>query len=240
MMKTVFYSLFSDLNPSSFTVFFTEPDADLLITKVTPAGSPDSVEFSVTRSGTLKNTEYCVRNSCIEFPGISVIQGQKIIFYSVTGTDDLSISDGSFEDYWEFFGGKSLIATDNVIQVRRKQISLTDGSGVYYIDQEYQDYWSHWESNPTGILDALVYANNNGSWTGCGTTGNTSCLQELLDSGYWKIVRQDGSSADWLESDAVLSDGRTLKSGDSFSRKVLQSSKDALNPSQDWEFLPFL
>jgi hypothetical protein len=157
------------------TAFFSgySPVASLTLNEIAPAisSSQDYIEIFVLSSGTINGLTLCVRTTCSNFPSRIVTAGQYIIYYEASGSDDTSISDGGFLNAWEFHNSNiSMASTDSVIAIK----------------------------NGATIQSALAYSDGGGTWTGCGSTGDTTCIDPIVTASKWP---QAGGS--WAENDAM-------------------------------------
>lgn len=147
------------------------PKAILSFNEVAPAlpEGTDYVEFYTITGGSTSSIEYCYRSNCINFPDRILEAGDYIVFFTVSGTNNNAKSEGN-PNYWEFYGAHDLVTTD----------------GVLYL-----------KSGST-IQSALAYENGNGDWTGCGTTGDTTCLDDIITQSKWS--KAGGA---WAVTDAI-------------------------------------
>jgi hypothetical protein len=148
--------------------------ASLVINEISPgislASGGDFVEFYVRGGGNLTGISLCVRTTCITLPEVKTNSGDYIILHEGEGINDASLQDGSSATAWDFYGLPSLSTTDSVI----------------YLNSVGTPYES-----------VATYANADGTWTGCGSSGNTSCLTNILNAGQWVIAGES-----WDETDA--------------------------------------
>ncbi|HMV36666.1 MAG TPA: hypothetical protein PKD60_12280, partial [Turneriella sp.] len=191
-------------NTANVTGFVTM--ANLVINEVAPAetSSLDLIELYAVSGGSINGLEIFEGGTSLKvLPNITVATGDYIVIHiNASGTDETSSKSQSGDvghiatawDYWSADTG--LTATDNAIILK---------------------------SSSAVILDACVYGNNTGTWTG---PTISTVIDPIIAASQW--TKAGGTFA---ESDAVNNAG-TILGGSSFRRTP--NGNDTNNSAADW------
>ena len=173
-----------------------EEETPLLINEVAFRENNDWVELIALASLDLSDYELLEGGTVItDFPDLAIESGDFIVLHKESGADDVVIDDND-EGAWDFYNIGGLTATDNVLILRN-------------VDTEE-------------ITDAVIWSNDNGSFTGNKTNANLA-----IEKGAWESDEPFSSSCDtgaWTDSDDV-------NEGFSIARDELSSDTNSLG---DW------
>ncbi|MFQ5874793.1 MAG: lamin tail domain-containing protein, partial [Dehalococcoidia bacterium] len=138
----------------------TGTPGDVLINEVAPDEDEDWIEFYNASGGSIDIQYWLVRERSKEvktFPSYTIVPGEYIILhFDGDPDDDETTIDTNSNGYRDFYTTESgLIATDNVI-------ILEDGAGT--------------------MIDALAFANNDGSWA----SGQKNAFDAIVEAGHWE------------------------------------------------------
>jgi len=206
---------------AAFLIFLISGGIFILPQNITAAGSPlrinevapnessskDWIEFYVAESGDYSNYVVKERTTAIKtFPSPFILSAGDFIVLHInqTGTDE--VTDKGVNGYWDLYSSDlGLIGTDNVIILE----------------------------NPSGnIVDAISFANNDGTWA---TTQQTA-FNNIVTSGQWTGTINGGAqinepeSADWSQGGINLSLGRDEDSSD---------TDNTMQAKNDWTLKTF-
>lgn len=169
------------------------------INEVAPSETTDWIEFYVASGGDYSNLIAREGSTILQgsaentaagktFPGSFNPQTGDYIVLHFANTTQVSEDDATGKganNIWDIYTNDSgLTATDNII-------TLSNAAD-------------------TAIIDAVAFANQNGSWT-----GNTSWFNNAVVAGQWTGIPGEGDSANWLGGSAGRSLGRDNESFDS-------------------------
>ena len=168
---------------------------DVLINEVAFEESNDWIEFYVLQAANYEGLRVYERTKLVkEFPKITASTGDYIVLHFNDSTSDENDTTGKgTNDYWDIYTGDTgLIGTDNVVRIQRVGTeSVTD------------------------TIDAVIWSNDNGNFTGKKEVANA-----LVAAGHWDAgaVFSDTRDSDaWTDSDDVKADksiGRDATSAD--------------------------
>ena len=186
---------------------------DVLINEAAPSEDQDWIEF-FNASGDGLNIQYWLvkeRSTVVKtFPSYTAGPGEYFVLnFDGDPADDEIIEDANGNGYRDFYTADSgLTGTDNVL-------ILEDGAST--------------------MIDALAFANNNGTWADAQQTAFNS----VIEAGHWEGTVDGGAAvnepecADWSNGAKGKSLGRIAWSKDTDSKKdwylVLQT-KGEINP----------
>jgi hypothetical protein len=191
-------------NTANFTGFVTM--ATVIINEVAPAeaSSKDLIELYAVTGGSLNGLEIFEGSTSLKvLPNVIVAAGDYIVIHiNATGTDETSSKSESADtghiptawDYWSSDAG--LTATDNAIILK---------------------------NSSSTILDACIYGNNSGGWTG---PTISTVIDPVIAAGQWTKA-----GVTFVESDAINHAG-TIPAGSSFRRTP--NGNDTNNSAADW------
>lgn len=168
----------------------------LQINEVASKEAADWIELEVLSSGRYGGYEIWEGGAVIAaLPDWDLAEGDFIVIHEESGVDDLEKADNCSE-WWDLYGAGSLVGTDNVIQIR----------------------------NPEGgRVDAVIWSNNNGGFSGNRTEANA-----VVAEGGWLSAEEDFSTTydagGWIDSDEI-------EAGFSLSR----IGGDDSDSAEDWE-----
>ena len=190
--KTDWY-LFGTPTPGEANPAFGVPGS-VLVNEVAPSEDNDWIEFYNTSAGNVDIRYWVVRerSSVVKvFPAYTMAPGEHIVLhFDGDPTDDEVAGDTNGNGYRDFYTADSgLIGTDNVI-------ILEDGAST--------------------MIDALAFANNDGTWAGAQQTA----FNTIVEAGHWEGTVDGGDEinepecADWSTGTKGKSLGRDAWSGD--------------------------
>ncbi len=186
---------------------------DVLINEVAPSDAEDWIEFR-NMSGEGLNIQYWLvreRSTVVKtFPAYIADPGEYFVLnFDGDPADDEIAGDSNGNGYRDFYTADSgLTGTDNVI-------ILEDGAST--------------------MIDALAYANNNGTWAGAQQTA----FNNVVEAGHWEGTVDGGATvnepecADWSNGAKGKSLGRGARSKDAGRKNdwyLALSTKGKVNP----------
>ncbi len=199
------WHLFTSQTPGKGNPTIGSP-GDILINEVAPKEDKDWIEF-YNPSGKSINIEYWIvkeRGTVVKtFPSYTVAPKEYFILnFDGDPADDEITEDDNGNGYRDFYTTDSgLVGTDNVV-------ILEDGAST--------------------IIDAMAFANNDGTWA----KAQQTAFNNIVNAGHWEGTPDGGAevneaeSADWSEGDEGKSLGRDSPSSDT-------------NSKADWHLLDY-
>jgi len=204
--------LFTSQTPGVANPIMGTP-GDVLINEVAPKEDNDWIELYNASAGNVDIGYWVVkeRTSIVKtFPSYTMTPGEYIVLhFDGDPADDEIAEDTNGNGYRDFYTADSgLIGTDNVI-------ILEDGAST--------------------MIDAMAFANNDGTWAGTQQTA----FNDLVEAGHWEGTVDGGATinepecADWSEGAEGKSLGRDAWSKDTDSRNdwyLAPHTKGGVNP----------
>ncbi len=187
------WHLFTSQTPGAANPTMGTP-GDVLINEVAPKEDKDWIEFYNASGGSINIQYWLVRKRSTEvkvFPAYTIAPDEYIVLhFDGDPADDETTGDTNANGYRDFYAAYSgLTSTDDVI-------ILEDGAST--------------------MIDALAYANNDGTWA----SGQRSAFNAIVGAGHWAGTPDGGAgvnepeSADWSEGGEGKSLGRDSSSTD--------------------------
>ncbi len=189
--------LFTSQTPGAANPAMGTP-GDVLINEVAPSEDKDWIELYNTSAGDVDIRYWVVkeRTSVVKtFPSYTMAPGEYIVLnFDGDPADDEIAGDTNGNGYRDFYTADSgLTGTDNVI-------ILEDGAST--------------------MIDALTFANNDGTWA----SGQQNAFNAIVEADHWEGTLDGGAgtneaeSADWSEGGDGKSLGRDSSSSDTNAR----------------------